>query len=235
MHGSFKWAGTDTAKREIVRDHTQRLELVRVVSRDDMTKGEERWSVERVEVLTPRGERTLAVNWHYPHVMERLLIQFKISALGSGATETYMALLDVSYSRAGVRITPTLFRDSPGTPTCTSGRIWAMPWRWWRCHQAREVGHTGSRSRPTALSPFDCSCASAHRARSRHRRSTSHGCWRATVQASRLSIRTSCAILTRRSSGALERTSRTFRNCSGTSHRRRRSDTRWWYLRSSSP
>jgi site-specific recombinase XerC len=72
-------------------------------------------------------------------------------------------------------------------------------------------------------------------ARSRHRRSTSHGCWRATAQASRASIRTSCATPTRRSFGALERTSRTFRNCSGTSHRRRRSGTRWWYLRSSSP
>jgi site-specific recombinase XerC len=82
---------------------------------------------------------------------------------------------------------------------------------------------------------FDCSCASAHKARSRHRRSTSHGCWRATVQTSGASIPTSCATPTQRSSGALERTSRTFRNCSGTSHRRRRSDTRWWYLRSSSP
>lgn len=94
--------------------------------------------------------------------------------------------------------------------------------------------HTGSRSPRTGLQPSDCSCASARTAGSRLRRSTSRGSWPVTPRASRVSTRTSCGTPTRRSSGALERTSPASRSCSDTSRRRRHSDTPWSCRRSSS-
>lgn len=94
----FRWKGSTKQRHQIVNGRDGQVEFLRVEHRkDDTGSRDDRFSVTRVLLLSPDGEKDVAVEWiSEGRTMRPLQMQFTLLGSLSGASEDYYLTLYVA-------------------------------------------------------------------------------------------------------------------------------------------
>jgi hypothetical protein len=93
---ALRWRGSQQETREIIKGHTQELELLRVThTKAAQQVPEGRFNIDRIFLLTPTGEHDLPI-YRQRNRLANFTVSFQVTSVASGANNRYRAHIHIA-------------------------------------------------------------------------------------------------------------------------------------------